>query len=122
MGIVCYCPNGHRVKVKDRFAGQRGLCPQCGAKFRIGSTAAAGGPAAVELPLARFVPLEPAVVATLPRALHYGATRAAAEAMASEPFDSGLHEPPAHRCPAMAAAHGQVQPHDRGDGENPARP
>lgn len=97
MGIVCYCPNGHRVKVKDRFAGQRGLCPQCGAKFRIGSTAAAGGPAAVELPLARFVPLEPAVVATLPRALPYGSARAAAEAMASEPFDSGLHEPPAQR-------------------------
>jgi hypothetical protein len=85
MGIVCYCPNGHRVKVKDRFAGLRGLCPHCGAKFRIGA-APAGGPPAVELPLARFVPLEPAVIATLPRALPFGTAHAAAEA-ATESHD-----------------------------------
>jgi hypothetical protein len=24
MGIVCRCPNGHRVKVKDHQAGKRG--------------------------------------------------------------------------------------------------
>ena len=30
MGIVSYCPNGHRVKVKDYQAGRRGLCPTCG--------------------------------------------------------------------------------------------
>ena len=42
MGIVCHCPNGHRIKVKDRFAGKRGLCPTCGATFRIG-TARDGG-------------------------------------------------------------------------------
>ena len=80
MGIVCYCPNGHRVKVKDRFAGQTGLCPHCNAKFRIGAAAtpAAGGPDMPELPSARFVPLDPAVIATLPRALPFGASRAAA--------------------------------------------
>ncbi|MFM8708355.1 MAG: hypothetical protein ACKOHK_09805, partial [Planctomycetia bacterium] len=85
MGIVCYCPNGHRVKVKDRFAGLTGLCPHCNAKFRIGTAppAVAGGPHMPELPLARFVPLDPAMVATLPRALPYGtAARVAAAAAA----------------------------------------
>ena len=38
MGIVCHCPNGHRVKVKDHQAGKRGLCPTCGSKFSIPAT------------------------------------------------------------------------------------
>lgn len=98
MGIVCHCPNGHRVKVKDYQAGKRGLCPTCGAKFSIpaaggpehngaprpdgtpGSDDAAGEPS---LPLARFVPLDPAVIATLPRAAPFGAARAAAAATAA---------------------------------------
>jgi len=91
MGIVCHCPNGHRVKVKDHQAGKRGLCPTCGSKFSIPSTTGAephaepgagGIPDHSQLPLARFVPLDPAVVATLPRALPFGAARAAAEAAA----------------------------------------
>jgi hypothetical protein len=97
MGIVCYCPNGHRVKVKDRFAGLTGLCPHCGAKFRIGAAATdgAGGPHVPDLPLARFVPLDPAMVATLPRALPYGtAARAAAEAAAAAEVHD-MFEPPA---------------------------
>ena len=99
MGIVCHCPNGHRVKVKDHQAGKRGLCPTCGSKFSIPATAEAepqaapgapGVPDHLQLPLDRFVPLDPAVVATLPRALPFGAARAAAEAAAAqeslEPF------------------------------------
>tara|TARA_B100001093_G_scaffold437508_1_gene436459 strand:- start:190 stop:663 length:474 start_codon:yes stop_codon:yes gene_type:complete len=34
MGIICLCPNGHRTNLKDRFAGLRVRCPQCGEKFR----------------------------------------------------------------------------------------
>ncbi len=92
MGIVCRCPNGHRMKVKDRQAGKRGLCPTCGATFSIpaagggaaeGSRAPEGTPDHSQLPLARFVPLEPSVIATLPRAMPFNAARAAAPAAAA---------------------------------------
>lgn len=104
MGIVCHCPNGHRVKVKDRFAGLTGLCPHCGAKFRIGPAAAGADdePDVPDLPLARFVPLEPALVATLPRALPYGTARAAAAAaavaheMVEQHGDEPASAPPPH--------------------------
>jgi hypothetical protein len=29
MGIKVECPNGHVFKVKDKYAGKKGLCPQC---------------------------------------------------------------------------------------------
>lgn len=29
MGIAVTCPNGHEFKVKDRYAGKKGLCPYC---------------------------------------------------------------------------------------------
>ena len=29
MGIPVTCPNGHEFKVKDRYAGKKGLCPFC---------------------------------------------------------------------------------------------
>ena len=35
MGIICLCPNGHRINLKARFAGLRVRCPQCGEKFRV---------------------------------------------------------------------------------------
>lgn len=35
MGIRFYCPNGHKVNVKDHQAGQKGLCPTCGVKMQI---------------------------------------------------------------------------------------
>ena len=97
MGIVCHCPNGHRVKVKDHQAGKRGLCPTCGTKFSIpavagvatdGSEEPEGMPDLSQLPLARFVPLAPAVVATLPRAMPFGAARAAAAAAAAAANES----------------------------------
>jgi len=92
MGIVCRCPNGHRVKVKDHQAGKRALCPTCGATFSIpaasgaaadGSRAPEGTAEHLQLPLARFVPLEPSVIATLPQAMPFGAARAAAAAAAT---------------------------------------
>lgn len=64
MGIVAQCPNGHRVKVKDRFAGKKVVCPHCHASFRVADDASASA----TLPVARIVPLDPAIVATLPRA------------------------------------------------------
>ncbi|MEM6798774.1 MAG: hypothetical protein AAF589_04600 [Planctomycetota bacterium] len=29
MGIRVECPHGHHFKVKDKYAGKRGLCPHC---------------------------------------------------------------------------------------------
>jgi len=29
MGISVSCPNGHDFKVKDKYAGKKGLCPYC---------------------------------------------------------------------------------------------
>jgi hypothetical protein len=29
MGIQVECPNGHFFKVKDKYAGKKGLCPHC---------------------------------------------------------------------------------------------
>jgi hypothetical protein len=29
MGIHVVCPNGHEFKVKDKYAGKKGLCPHC---------------------------------------------------------------------------------------------
>ncbi|MGI9456437.1 MAG: hypothetical protein ACR2NU_07735 [Aeoliella sp.] len=29
MGIQVECPHGHTFKVKDKYAGKRGLCPHC---------------------------------------------------------------------------------------------
>lgn len=42
MGIRFYCPNGHRLHVKEFLAGKKGICPHCDARFRI--------PAASEIP------------------------------------------------------------------------
>ncbi len=35
MGIKVVCPNGHKLNVKTFLAGKKGVCPHCGAKFRI---------------------------------------------------------------------------------------
>jgi hypothetical protein len=71
MGIVAYCPVGHRIKVKDSLAGKKGRCPTCGAKFRIPQAAVISGvkPQAPQLPTARIVSLDVTVAAGLPRAL-----------------------------------------------------
>ena len=76
MGIVVYCPNGHRVKVKDEFAGKKVHCPTCQAKTRVplATPPAAPDPVAAiaesgaALPTAQLLTLPPAKVAALPRA------------------------------------------------------
>ena len=35
MGIRFYCPNGHKLNVKEFQAGRRGICPFCGARILI---------------------------------------------------------------------------------------
>jgi hypothetical protein len=35
MGIRFFCPNGHKLNVKDFQAGQTGICPYCGEKMPI---------------------------------------------------------------------------------------
>ncbi|MBQ9455348.1 MAG: DUF4339 domain-containing protein [Thermoguttaceae bacterium] len=52
MGIRFYCPNGHKLNVKEFQAGQRGICPKCHARFDIpfSSTREAGSK---DLPIAK---------------------------------------------------------------------
>jgi hypothetical protein len=35
MGIRFYCPNGHKLNVKEFQAGRRGICPYCGVSVQI---------------------------------------------------------------------------------------
>jgi len=69
MGIVAFCPNGHRINVKDSFAGRKGLCPTCGAKFRVPAPGSSSPGPESALPTARLLDLDAAVAATLPRVL-----------------------------------------------------
>lgn len=74
MGIVSFCPQGHRVKVKDVLAGKKGICPTCGARFRIPKVSApppAVTPAAAALPLATVVSLDATEAERLPRAVPF---------------------------------------------------
>lgn len=94
MGIVSYCPKGHRVKVKDHLAGRKGICPTCGAKFRIplvSAAAVAPAPAATPvggqepidpsgLPVAAVVSLDAAIAAGLPPALPFAPAAGAEQA------------------------------------------
>ena len=71
MGIVSFCPAGHRIKVKDSLAGKKGVCPTCGARFRIplASVTPPAATAAVSLPEATIVSLDATIAARLPRVL-----------------------------------------------------
>lgn len=72
MGIVSFCPQGHRVKVKDHLAGKKGVCPTCGARFRIPLASVATpthAAAATTLPEATIVSLDATIAARLPRVL-----------------------------------------------------
>ena len=35
MGIEVRCPNGHVFKVKDKYAGKKGLCPFCEGEVKV---------------------------------------------------------------------------------------
>lgn len=42
MGIRFYCPNGHKLHVKEFQAGRRGICPYCGVDVDIPLTSTRG--------------------------------------------------------------------------------
>lgn len=80
MGIIAICPGGHRMKVKDYLAGRKGICPTCGARFRIplaspssppdtGPQDAAGETVAGGARVATVVSLDAAAAAGLPELL-----------------------------------------------------
>lgn len=103
MGIVAFCPNGHRIKVKDQLAGKKGICPTCQARFRIPLRQAQAVPApcadgSAALPTARVAPLDPHVIATLPAVREPVAARSAD---AAEP-DVDVAESEADLAPASA--------------------
>ena len=35
MGIQVKCPHGHVFKVKDKYAGKKGLCPHCNGQVEV---------------------------------------------------------------------------------------
>jgi hypothetical protein len=35
MGIRFFCPNGHKLNVKEHLVGKSGFCPECGARLTI---------------------------------------------------------------------------------------
>ena len=39
MPIEVDCPNGHHLKIKDKYAGQTGLCPKCQARVLVPAAA-----------------------------------------------------------------------------------
>lgn len=81
MGIIAFCPNGHRTKVKDELAGKKGICPTCGSRFRIPLPRSGDAPvAAASPPTARLVSLDPRVARSLPVAIGLHET-AAGDAM-----------------------------------------
>ena len=52
MGIRFYCPSGHKLNVKTFLAGKRGICPHCGARFRIPKESLAGEAVPTAMPVA----------------------------------------------------------------------
>lgn len=35
MSVPVICPNGHSLKIKDKYAGMKGLCPICKAHIEV---------------------------------------------------------------------------------------
>lgn len=88
MGIEARCPNGHVVRVKDRFAGKKAYCPECGATFRVplpkSRSSDTHAPEPPELPIAAIVSLDGEYAASLPRATALGAMTAADPVVSTE--------------------------------------
>jgi len=94
MGIVAFCPNGHRVKVKDALAGRKGVCPDCHSRFRIPLESC-------PIPTARVLSLDAAWAETLPRATILPADHAFSQgAFSKGGFSKESREPALH--PAIA--------------------
>ncbi len=78
MGIRATCPNGHELHLKAFLAGKKGICPKCGAKFRIPDTVDDDSD------------LEPATTARAPAATR-PVLRSTAAGAFEEPIDDLLH-------------------------------
>lgn len=85
MGIVSFCPSGHRVKVKDHLAGKKGICPHCGATFRIPDSRDNPQAAACGLPQAAVVSLDSLLAASLPQVIALADAPPEPAAAAAEP-------------------------------------
>jgi hypothetical protein len=94
MGIIAFCPSGHRVKVKDEFAGRKGVCPECQARFRIPLQSC-------PLPTARVLGLDAAWAASLTRAVILPADHAY---LKSEPPKGKHPSPPKGTHPSSTSA------------------
>jgi hypothetical protein len=92
MGIVAFCPNGHRVKVKDALAGRKGVCPDCHSRFRIPLESCT-------IPTARVLSLDADWAETLPRAVILPADYVFSKgvfskgALSKDAFSQGAREP-----------------------------
>jgi hypothetical protein len=111
MGIRFYCPNGHKLNVKDFLAGRRGICPFCGASVQIPltSTRPPSGKASSEgeqSPSVASIPGDPTPQQADPAAIQTGpspATPAAAvEPVKVEPAEVEPRQLPAGEPPAAA--------------------
>ena len=108
MGIIAFCPNGHRIKVKDDLAGRKGICPTCEARFRIPRKGAAPerstGAVPAGPPTARVVSLDPLFAASLPVAT--------ALDDAETVFAAGAPADPADAAPDFVLVEDEPQPGD----------
>ena len=50
MSISFRCPNGHQLKVKDKYAGQTGICPHCQVRVLVPQAQVAPKPQAAAAP------------------------------------------------------------------------
>jgi hypothetical protein len=75
MGIRFYCPNGHKLNVKEFQRGLKGICPTCGAAVHIPlkstrrSSRAEKSRVPGMMPTSPAVEVDPAAVASLPAAV-----------------------------------------------------
>jgi hypothetical protein len=69
MGIRFYCPNGHRLNVKKFQAGQKGICPRCGATMQIpleSTCPTSESPPGSPMPEPETIPPEPLITPIYP--------------------------------------------------------
>ncbi len=59
MPIEVTCPNGHALKIKEKYAGKTGLCPRCQAAIQVPPLAAQSVPRSID-DLIDLVPRPPA--------------------------------------------------------------
>jgi len=104
MSIVAFCPQGHRVKVKNTLAGRKGVCPECHTRFRLPLESCT-------IPIARLLSLDATWAAALARAVilpadhafQKQAVRRVDHRPLSRPAAPADHEPPAAPAPCQDA-------------------